>query len=462
LSQGEIMGLSLRHGGVDLRGLMQILAQAGEQVSSDPEGVEERLRGVVSNAHGSLGLGYLRLEANVSEDLRVEVEEGCAARGAAFEEPLVRGSIRIGVLSAASSGPGAALSEDQLLGLRAVAGCCALIVDAAQARTLAATRTAQSGAVQLASEAMGNILNEDRLYNTVLVLTLELLDACGGAVLVGGEVVASLGLDGGLLLGLQWASTVEPESWPRRLGDLHALGAPVGADGTLFLFRGHREFDRSECTSLKLVARQLARSREHSLLYAANEKTTLDAILALSAALETRDGTTGEHIRRTQILAEKVARAMGLPPERVKDTRYAAVLHDVGKIGVPDALLNKPGRLDEHEWEIMRRHPEIGADILGKIGGFERIAQTALTHHERVDGKGYPVGLTGQEIPVEARIISAVDAFDAMTNDRPYRAAMSVEDALSELVRGAGSQFDSRVVEVLVPMARERRTGEDR
>ncbi len=192
-----------------------------------------------------------------------------------------------------------------------------------------------------------------------------------------------------------------------------------------------------------------------------DEKTTLDVILALSAALESRDGTTGEHIRRTQSLAEKVARAMGLPPERVKDTRYAAVLHDVGKIGVPDALLSKPGRLDEREWEIMRRHPEIGADILGKIGGFESIARTALTHHERVDGKGYPVGLADQEIPIEARIISAVDAFDAMTNDRPYRAAMAVEDALAELVRGAGSQFDSGVVEVLIATVRERGTGED-
>ncbi len=143
----------------------------------------------------------------------------------------------------------------------------------------------------------------------------------------------------------------------------------------------------------------------------------------------------------------------------MKDTRYAAVLHDVGKIGVPDALLSKPGRLDEREWEIMRRHPEIGADILGKIGGFESIARTALTHHERVDGKGYPVGLADQEIPIEARIISAVDAFDAMTNDRPYRAAMAVEDALAELVRGAGSQFDSGVVEVLIATVRERGTG---
>lgn len=110
----------------------------------------------------------------------------------------------------------------------------------------------------------------------------------------------------------------------------------------------------------------------------------------------------------------------------------------------------------------MRRHPEIGADILGKIGGSERIAQAALTHHERVDGKGYPGGLAGQEIPVEARIISTVDAFDAMTNDRPYRAAMRVEEAVAELVRGAGSQFDAVVVEVLIAMVRERGTGEDR
>lgn len=455
------MGLGVGRDGVDLRGLMQAIARAGEQVSSDPEEVEARLQAVVSAAHGSLGLGYLGLEANVSEHLRVEVEKGRAGQGATFEEPLVRGSIRIGVLSASPKETGAALSDNQLLGLRAVTGCCALIVDAAQARILAATRAAQTSAVQLASEAMGSILDEDRLYNTVLVLTLELLDACGGALLAGGEVVASLGLDDGVLLGLRRADAVGPESWPRRLGDLHALGAPVGADGALFLFRGHREFGRSEHASLKLVARQLARSRERSLLHAANEKTTLDAILALSAALETRDGTTGEHIKRTQILAEKVARAMGLPPERVKDTRYAAVLHDVGKIGVPDALLGKPGRLDACEWEIMRRHPEIGADILGKIGGFERIARTALTHHERFDGKGYPGGLAGQEIPIEARIISAVDAFDAMTNDRPYRAAMRVEEALSELVRGAGSQFDPGVVEVLITMVRELGTGED-
>lgn len=168
--------------------------------------------------------------------------------------------------------------------MRAVTGCCALIVDAAQARILAATRAAQTSAVQLASEAMGSILDEDRFYNTVLVLTLELLAACGGALLAGGEVVASLGLNDSVLRGLRRADAVGPESWPRRLGDLHALGAPVGADGALFLFRGQGEFGQSEHASLKLVARQLARSRERSMLYAANEKTTLDAILALSAA----------------------------------------------------------------------------------------------------------------------------------------------------------------------------------
>jgi HD-GYP domain-containing protein (c-di-GMP phosphodiesterase class II) len=132
--------------------------------------------------------------------------------------------------------------------------------------------------------------------------------------------------------------------------------------------------------------------------------------------------------------------------------RYASVLHDIGKVGIPDAILNKPGKLDENEWEFMRRHPRIGADIVDQIEGFEEISAAIIAHHERYDGGGYPFGLKGEEIPIEARIISVVDTYDAMTSDRPYRRALSHDTAIAELSRCAGTQFDTRVVEAFCSM----------
>ena len=125
---------------------------------------------------------------------------------------------------------------------------------------------------------------------------------------------------------------------------------------------------------------------------------SLDAISALAAVLESRDGAIGEHIKRTQVLAGRVARRLGLGAEEACVARYAAVLHDVGKIGVPDAILNKPGKLTDKEWDVMRRHPKVGADIVGKISGFEPVAEVVLAHHERHDGLGYPEGLAAEEI----------------------------------------------------------------
>ncbi len=159
------------------------------------------------------------------------------------------------------------------------------------------------------------------------------------------------------------------------------------------------------------------------------------------------DGTTGEYIRRTQGLAERIAEALDLTSDSIRVVRYASVLHDIGKVGIPDAILNKPGKLDESEWEFMRRHPRIGADVVGRIDGFEEIAAAVLAHHERYDGGGYPSGLKGDEIPIEARIISVVDTYDAMTSDRPYRRALSHDTAIAELSRCAGTQLDTRVVE---------------
>ncbi|CAA9428543.1 MAG: Response regulator [uncultured Rubrobacteraceae bacterium] len=313
--------------------------------------------------------------------------------------------------------------------------------------------------VQIASEALGTITNERELYKTVLVLTLELLDASGGAVLVEGEDVVSFGLNdsGETLAALETVRIKGRVPWVGRLGQHHALGVGFGrADGAVFLVREERPYTEAECASLRLVARQLARAQERSRLYASLEKTTLEAISALAAALESRDGTTGGHIRRTQVLAGEVARTMGLSSEEVRTAQYAVVLHDIGKIGIPDSILNKLARLTEEEWEIMRRHPKMGADIVGEISGFDSVTGAVLSHHERYDGLGYPERLTGADIPVGARLISAIDAYDAMTNDRPYRKALTRQEAMAELEANSGSQFDPTVIEALTTVLLKR------
>ena len=170
-------------------------------------------------------------------------------------------------------------------------------------------------------------------------------------------------------------------------------------------------------------------------------------VRALAAALELRDDQTGAHAERVTELALRLAQRVA--PELVSDREleYGFLLHDLGKIGVPDALVLKSGPLDEDEMETMRRHVELGEQIVARIpylGGLAR--HVIAAHHERWDGNGYPRGLAGEDIPLPARIFAVVDAFDAMTNDRPYRKALAVEEALREIRSGAGTQFDPDVV----------------
>ncbi len=174
---------------------------------------------------------------------------------------------------------------------------------------------------------------------------------------------------------------------------------------------------------------------------------SLEVILRLSRAAEYRDEHTGEHIRRMAHYSALIARKLGLNEEAVESILYAAPLHDIGKIGIPDQILLKPGPLDEREWEIMKKHTEIGAEILrGTQSGFVKVGEiVALYHHERWDGRGYPRGLKGPEIPLAARIVAVADVFDALTSDRPYRKAFSVEEAFQIIEEELGSHFDPKV-----------------
>ncbi|HSZ14270.1 MAG TPA: HD-GYP domain-containing protein [Solirubrobacteraceae bacterium] len=172
--------------------------------------------------------------------------------------------------------------------------------------------------------------------------------------------------------------------------------------------------------------------------------------LLLGDVVEADDTYTGAHCKDVVLLALHVARELGVAVERQRAVEFGALLHDIGKIAVPKAIVNKPGKLDPHEWEIIKTHTVEGQRMLERVGGFMgNVGRIVRSHHERWDGGGYPDGLHGAEIPLEARIISCCDAFNAMTTDRPYRSALPRAAAVAELLEHAGSQFDPRVVEAL-------------
>ena len=210
------------------------------------------------------------------------------------------------------------------------------------------------------------------------------------------------------------------------------------------------------------AAEQLGRDRTviynpeiASLVLAAEKRTSEDrggnlaAVLALTEVLDIRDAGTAVHSQTVGRYSETIARELGLADELVERVRLAGILHDVGKIAVPDAVLSKPGKLTDDEYEQMKKHPEVGAVIIDGAD-LKDVASWVMAHHERPDGRGYPRGLAGDEVPLEARILGVADAYEAMTADRVYRKAMPVEDARAELRRCAGTQFDPRVVEVFL------------
>ncbi len=181
----------------------------------------------------------------------------------------------------------------------------------------------------------------------------------------------------------------------------------------------------------------------------------IQAITMLAKMVELKDGHTEEHCERLAVIALAIGKRLGLPQERLEQLRYGALLHDVGKLGIEDDILGKPGRLTPSEWVEMRRHPTIGKEIVEKIDSLGVVARIVEEHHERVDGKGYPKGLKGDEILLEARIVVVADAYDAMRSDRPYRQGLSKEEAIRELRRNAGSQFDPLVVKVFLEILDE-------
>lgn len=214
-----------------------------------------------------------------------------------------------------------------------------------------------------------------------------------------------------------------------------------------FLASINRSLGRQETLrDIQLTHRQLARELDQVQLQL--RLKTVKGVVALAKSLEARDVYTKGHSQRVATMSVELGRALDFHGERLDDLVVGALLHDVGKIAVPDAVLLKPAALTREEFDIIRQHPKVGYDILFPFFGRSVITECALYHHERMDGKGYPGGYGNDRLPQVGRIISLCDAFDAMTTERPYRPAMPNEDARSEVEKGRGSQFDPNIADI--------------
>jgi HD-GYP domain-containing protein (c-di-GMP phosphodiesterase class II) len=218
----------------------------------------------------------------------------------------------------------------------------------------------------------------------------------------------------------------------------------------LGLNKAGKDFDSFDVGLMNAVANQTSVFLENSRMYAQLRDLLMGVLHSLTDSIDAKDPYTCGHSRRVAKISRRLAQARGLPPERVQHIYLAGLLHDVGKIGVPEAVLLKEGRLTDEEYESIKQHPGIGAKILRRIPHLTPIVSGVLTHHERPDGTGYPDGLTHSQIPIEGLIIGLSDCWDAMTTHRTYRRALGLEEARSELRRCAGTQFDATLVEIFL------------
>jgi HD-GYP domain-containing protein (c-di-GMP phosphodiesterase class II) len=242
----------------------------------------------------------------------------------------------------------------------------------------------------------------------------------------------------------------DPKTDPRA-----ELAVPVLVDGSVWGVLNIEATDpgalaEADAALVEAIATSFGAAVHRARLVADLEGAFTTALAALTSTVEAKDDYTACHGEDVAVLAQRIALRMSLSSAEARDVRYAAMLHDIGKVAVPSEILLKPGPLTDEEWVTMRSHAAIGGELVGRIDAFAHLAPAVRASHERWDGGGYPDGLAGERIPLAARIIAACDTYDAIVTDRPYRAARSPREACEELRRVAGAQLDAEVVEAVV------------
>jgi HD-GYP domain-containing protein (c-di-GMP phosphodiesterase class II) len=285
--------------------------------------------------------------------------------------------------------------------------------------------------------------------------------------LVGSRVDATVGLTGEALASGEPALSAEPRATNgNRFRRTRAM-APVGWNsevrGALIARTSDpaRDFGPRELRLLSQLADTVGAALQHADRRAEFLSSVHPYVSSLMLAIDARDRYTAGHSEAVLHLCTTVGHRMGLDAPAILELESAALLHDLGKIGVPSAVLNKPAPLDDQEQALVRRHTVWGAQLLAGVPGLEPVATIVRFHHERWDGQGYPEGLRGEQIPVASRIIAVCDAYHAMTSDRPYRSALGVDRALLELERGSGFQFDPFVAETFIETIQPKHTARE-
>jgi hypothetical protein len=317
---------------------------------------------------------------------------------------------------------------------------------------------ATAGFVALASEDDSRLLVTEAAYgltgNFKFPITLTVGSGVSGYVAKMGQPISVHASEGervecdGIDLDARAAVSVPlvtgGSSLPGRAMEDETIGAM-----TLVFCDSSDALDREDLDLLQSVASLLATAIVNQRMEERQRTTFLRTLESLATALEARDDYTRGHSNRVCDVSLLIGQSMGLGPEALEELRIGTTLHDIGKIGVPDAILNKPGRLDEAEFAIMKSHPVIGYEICRPLMLSDGVLMIIRNHHEKLDGSGYPDGLRGGELPLSLRIVCVADAFDAMSSRRPYRGVMDLGYVIGELSKGAGVQFDPVVVETL-------------
>jgi HD-GYP domain-containing protein (c-di-GMP phosphodiesterase class II)/HAMP domain-containing protein len=387
-----------------------------------------------------------------------------------------------GVIEVQSSRPAAFTADDERL-LGTLAGPVGIVMERARLFQETQRQAQEFSSLYEVGAAVGSSLHLDQILHSVVSSAITLLEAdtcsimlldevrreltmqaCQGAMTARvGEVCQSLG-DGiaGWVAESGEPLLVQGDQVPAHLRNItarehvtSAISVPLKSSGrTLGVInvssQGKRRFTDSDVLLLTRLAADAAMALDNAHLYDELRQSFMETVAALAQAVDAKDPYTRGHSERVTELALAIGAELKVTDDEMAVLRSAAVLHDIGKIGIAEQILRKPGPLDADEWATMRQHPDLGAGIVGPVSSLGPVVPILQHHHERWDGTGYPGRLSGEEIPLGSRILAVADAYEAMTSDRAYRNAMSVAEALSILKAGSGHQWDPRVVKAFL------------